>query len=116
MYISLILCTHNRCESLARGLNSAAALTLPDSVPWEVLVVDNNSNDQTRKVVEEFCHQNPGRFRYLFEPQPGLSYARNAGIREARGDIIAFMDDDVIVEPTWLQNLTANMRNCEWAG
>jgi glucosyl-dolichyl phosphate glucuronosyltransferase len=116
MYVSLILCTYNRCESLARGLKSATALTLPDSVPWELLIVDNNSTDQTRKVAEEFCGQQPERFRYLFEPQPGLSCARNAGIREARGDIIAFMDDDVIVEPTWLQNLTANMNNGEWAG
>jgi GT2 family glycosyltransferase len=45
-----------------------------------------------------------------------LSSARNAGIREAKGDIIVFMDDDVIVEQTWLQNLTANMHNPQWAG
>lgn len=116
MDITVVLCTYNRCRSLAKALNSVAVSTLPQSVEWEVLLVDNNSNDQTREVAAEFCKQYPGRFRYVFERQPGLSYARNAGIREAKGHIIAFMDDDVIVEPTWLQNLTASMHNCEWAG
>jgi len=114
--ITVVLCTYNRCCSLAKALNSVAMSTLPQSVEWEVLLVDNNSNDQTREVAAEFCRRYPGRFRYVFERHPGLSYARNAGIREAKGHIIAFMDDDVIVEPTWLQNLTASMHNCEWAG
>ncbi len=84
MKISVILCTHNRCQSLAKALNSLAALTLPESVEWEVLVVDNNSSDGTREVVQrDFCGRYPGRFRYLFEPQPGKSYALNAGIRQA---------------------------------
>ena len=116
MRITVILCTYNRCETLAKALNSVAALTVPESVQWEILVVDNNSSDQTRDVIENFCHRFHGRLRYLFEPQQGLSHARNAGIREARGDIIAFMDDDVTVEPTWLQNLTAGLHNDEWAG
>jgi glycosyltransferase involved in cell wall biosynthesis len=116
MKITVVLCTYNRCQSLAKALASAAALTLPDSVEWEVLVVDNNSRDQTREVVEDFCGRYPGRFRYLFEPQPGKSYALNAGIREARGDVLAFMDDDVTVERSWLQNLTAGLQDSEWAG
>ena len=116
MKITVILCTYNRCESLAKALNSVAAQTLPVSVDWEVLVVDNNSNDRTREVVEDFSGRHPGHFRYLFEPQPGKSHALNAGIREARADILAFLDDDVTVEPTWLQNLTAGLHNGEWAG
>ena len=116
MNISVILCTHNRSQSLAKALNSVAASLLPDSVEWEVLVVDNNSNDQTRDVVEDFTRRCPGRFRYTFEPQPGKSHALNTGIRESRGDVLAFMDDDVIVEPTWLQNLTASLHGSEWAG
>lgn len=78
--------------------------------------MDNNSRDQTRAVVERFCQMHPDRFRYLSEPQQGLSYARNAGIGEARGDILAFTDDDVIAEPTWLHNLTAPLSGGEWAG
>jgi glycosyltransferase involved in cell wall biosynthesis len=116
MKMTVILCTYNRCESLAKALASAARLELPKSVDWEVLVVDNNSNDQTREVVEDFCRRYPGHFRYLFEPRQGKSHALNTGIREAHGDILAFIDDDVIVEPTWLQNLTAALHNGQWAG
>jgi glycosyltransferase involved in cell wall biosynthesis len=116
MKISVILCTYNRCRSLTKALESAAALWLPEPDEWEMLVVDNNSSDQTREAVQGFCRQYPGRFRYLFEPRQGKSHALNTGIREAHGDVIAFMDDDVIVEPTWLQNLTASLSNREWAG
>jgi glycosyltransferase involved in cell wall biosynthesis len=116
MDITVVVCTYNRSEYLATALNSAAALVLPESVEWEILVVDNNSNDQTREVAAQFCKQDPGRFLYLFEPQPGLCCARNAGIREARGKVVAFLDDDVTVEPNWLQNLTAALHDREWAG
>jgi glycosyltransferase involved in cell wall biosynthesis len=116
MQITVILCTYNRCQSLVKALDSVSAQVLPESVKWEVLVVDNNSRDQTREVVEDFCRKHPGRFRYLFEPQPGKSHALNAAIREARGLVLAFMDDDVKVEPTWLQNLTAPLRDGRWAG
>ncbi len=116
MEISVILCTYNRAQTLAKALDSVAAATLPAGVEWEVVVVDNNSTDQTREVVEEFHRRQPGRFRYVFESHQGLSHARNAGIREARGDVLAFMDDDVTVEATWLQNLTAGLRAGDWAG
>jgi glycosyltransferase involved in cell wall biosynthesis len=116
MNITVILCTFNRCRNLPQALESVAAQVLPDSVEWEVIVVNNNSNDETRAVAEEYCRRYPDRFRYLFEPQQGLSRARNAGILEADGEIITFMDDDVTVEPMWLQNLTASLYDGEWAG
>lgn len=116
MKVTVILCTYNRCQSLARTLDSLAASVLPDSVEWEVLGVDNNSSDQTREVAKDFCRRYPGRFRYIFEPHPGKSFALNTGIREAHGDVLAFTDDDVTVEPTWLQNLTACLNDGEWAG
>jgi len=78
--------------------------------------VDNNSTGETRAAVEEFISRYPGRFRYLFESQPGKSYALNAGIREARGEILAFLDDDVTADPPWLQNLTSGLHGNEWAG
>lgn len=114
MKISVILCTYNRCQSLAKVLDSAAASTLPNSVDWEVLVVDNNSTDQTLEVVESFARRHPHRFRYYFEPRQGKSYALNTGVRQARGDILAFTDDDVTVEPTWLRNLTASLHSGKW--
>jgi glycosyltransferase involved in cell wall biosynthesis len=73
MKITVILCTYNRCEALAKALASITALTLPGSVEWEVLVIDNNSSDETRAVVEDFRRRYPGRFRYMFEPQQGKS-------------------------------------------
>ena len=116
MNITVLLCTFNRHLSLGKALDSVAHQVLPEPVRWEVLVVDNNSRDQTRAVVEDYCHRYPGRFRYLFEPQQGLSRARNAGIRQAQGEIIAFLDDDVTVDPKWLQNLTVSLQQGGWAG
>jgi glucosyl-dolichyl phosphate glucuronosyltransferase len=114
--ITVIICTFNRCATLAKALDSIASQVLPESVGWEVLVVDNNSTDQTREIIEDFCRRYPNRFRHIFEPQQGLSRARNAGIREAQGDIVAFTDDDVIAEPCWLQNLTGSLHDRNWAG
>jgi len=114
--VSVILCTYNRCRSLSNALNSLALSTLPATIEWEVLVVDNNSKDKTREIVERFCHLYPGRFRYLFEPRQGKSYALNSGIRDARQDILAFVDDDVTVQPTWLQHLITPLLGSEWAG
>ena len=116
MKITLVLCTYNRCQSLAKALDSIAASTFPTAAEWEVLVVDNNSRDQTRDIVEDFCRRYPNRFRYLLEPQQGKSHALNTGIREARGDILVFTDDDVTVEPTWLCSLAAPLYSGEWAG
>src|SRR5579862_4590594 len=99
--MNVILCTYNRCRELANGLNSVAVSTLPEGVEWEVLVVDNNSVDQTREVMENFRARYAGRLRYLFEPRPGKSHALNAGIRASQSDVLAFLDDDVTVEPTW---------------
>jgi glucosyl-dolichyl phosphate glucuronosyltransferase len=116
MKITIILCTYNRCQRLGKALESVAAQRLPESDEFEVLVVDNSSRDRTREVVESFCRRFPGRFRYLFEPHQGKSYALNAGIRSAQGDILAFTDDDVTVEATWLQNLTVSLHDSHWAG
>ena len=78
--------------------------------------MENNSSDQTRKVAEGFCRRHPSRFRYMFEPLQGKSYALNTAIREAQGEVLAFMDGDVPVEPRWLQDLTAALHNGESAG
>jgi glycosyltransferase involved in cell wall biosynthesis len=116
MKVTLILCTYNRCQLLVKALESIAVQSLPNDVEWEVLVVDNNSDDQTCEVVTDFSRRYPGRFRYLFEPRPGKSHALNSGIQDAQGDVLAFTDDDVIVEPTWLQQLTTHLRDGAWAG
>jgi glycosyltransferase involved in cell wall biosynthesis len=114
--LTVVVCTYNRCEILAKALNSLALSTLPSTIEWEALVVDNNSADRTRDVVEGFCRQYPGRFRYVLEPRQGLSFARNAGVRESRGDVLVFLDDDATVDTGWLWSLTAALHSGEWAG
>jgi glucosyl-dolichyl phosphate glucuronosyltransferase len=116
MKISTILCTYNRSGSLSKALQSIAASVLPETTEWEVLVVDNNSSDPTKTVVQAFCEQYPGHFHYVFEPKQGKSYALNTGIRKASGDVLAFVDDDVIVEPNWLQNLTSPLQDGRTTG
>ncbi len=96
--VSVVICTRNRPEQLARCLRSLQHLSLH---PQEILVVDNApSSDTTRQLVAQM----PG-IRYVSEPRPGLSVARNTGIRYSKGEIIAFTDDDVTVHPNWITQL-----------
>ncbi len=97
---SVIVCTRDRSESLRVALTSILA---SDREDFEVVVVDNApATDATRTVVDELADP---RLRYVLEPRAGLSRARNRGALEARGGLLAFTDDDVRVEPTWLGRL-----------
>ncbi len=116
MNVSVILCTYNRADRLGAALQSVLASVSLSEDDWELIVVDNNSSDHTCEVIREFHLRHPGRIRHVFEERQGLSNARNTGIREARGEILAFVDDDVEVEPDWLQNLTARLYDGQWAG
>lgn len=116
MKTSVILCTLNRHAYLKRVLETLACSVVPDLVDWEVVVVDNGSNDQTPAVAKEFAARFPDRFRYVLEEKRGKSNALNTGIRESRGDVLAFVDDDVTVKPDWLWNLTRALNDGCWAG
>jgi glucosyl-dolichyl phosphate glucuronosyltransferase len=109
MMITAILCTYNRCDSLRKAMESLAASVVSAAISWEVLVVDNNSRDNTAEVVGEFTRNYPGRFRYLFEARQGKSHALNAAIASAQGDVLAFVDDDVIVDSRWLESICARV-------
>ncbi len=98
---SVVLSTYNRGALLVDAVRSLLALD-PASPPHEIIIVDNNSRDNTRQVVESLIPESGGRLRYLFEGKQGLSNARNAGIAASRGRIVAFTDDDVRVNPDWL--------------
>jgi GT2 family glycosyltransferase len=100
MRFTVVIATFNRADDLRATLGSLAGLR-PDG-RWEVIVVDNNSTDGTRHVVEAAAPDFPAPLRYLFEHEQGRSPALNAGIRQAQGDIIVTTDDDVRVEPDWL--------------
>jgi len=103
MDISVIICTYNRADSLRMTLRHCVALRIPAGLIWEVLVVNNNSTDHTARVCEEFAEKLP--LRRIEERRQGLSMARNRGIKEAQGEIVAFTDDDVDVDPEWLAEI-----------
>jgi len=100
--ISVVVCTYNREELLADCLKSLACQTF-NPAQYEVIVVDNNSSDNTRSVAEEFVKVSLN-FRLIAEPEQGLSYARNRGLAEARGAYVAFIDDDARAPESWLEN------------
>lgn len=100
-----MLATYNRASSLRITLESFASLAVSSGVAWELVVVDNNSKDSTRCVVESFAGTAEFPVKYLFEQKQGRSAALNAGIAEARGAIVVFTDDDVILHRDWLSKL-----------
>jgi GT2 family glycosyltransferase len=108
MDCSVIVCTYNRAASLQDTLAALAAQEAAPGLEWEVLVVDNNSRDDTRRVVEAAQRTWP-RLRYVFEAAQGLSHARNRGIAESTGEILLFTDDDVLPEPDWLATTLAGL-------
>ena len=92
---TVAICTRDRPEDLRKCLAGIMELS---GTPYETLVVDNcPSNDQTEAVVAQFPN-----VRYICEPVPGLNHARNCALREATGDIVAFIDDDAVPDPDWL--------------
>jgi glycosyltransferase involved in cell wall biosynthesis len=108
MEASIIVCTYNRAESLRDTLRALRAQNATVDCQWEVIVVDNNSKDHTRAVVEE-AQQDWPLLRYAFEEIQGLSHARNHGIAIAHGDVVLFTDDDVLPEPDWLEKTLTGM-------
>jgi len=99
--VTVAICTRNRSRALERTLRSLAAAAVPPSLSWEVLVVDNSSADETPRVIANAS--DALLVRAVDERQIGLSHARNAAIREARGDYIVWIDDDVLVDAQWLR-------------
>ena len=98
--ISAIICTYNREEYLSAAIDS---LLQQDFYSYEVIVVDNASSDRTREIVGERL-SNP-RLNYVYEPILGLSVARNTGAKEARSPILAYLDDDAVASPLWLNGI-----------
>jgi glycosyltransferase involved in cell wall biosynthesis len=110
---SLALCTYNRACLLKEALNSLSSCHTPND-QWELLLVDNNSRDDTRSVAESFSDRLP--LLYVFEPVQGLSAARNRALRECQGDVLLFTDDDLTFEPDWLRNYEKAFREKRDAG
>lgn len=109
--ISAIICTHNRDAYLGAAIDSLLAQTFAGA--FEIVVVDNASSDRTRDVVEDRLAKDHlakdrlpnSHLRYIYEPVTGLSVARNTGARVAESAILAYLDDDAVASPQWLQVL-----------
>ena len=101
--LTAIICTYNRAKYIGPLLESIAANDLEKSA-YEILLVDNNCTDNTREICEAFAAAHKDiQFRYVTEPEQGLSAARNKGIKEAKGDIIVYIDDDALIDPPYLR-------------
>lgn len=112
--ISLVITTYNRAALLADALKSVAASQIENHGDVEVIVVDNNSTDDTRQTVEGIKAEGfPFALRYVFEPNQGLSHARNRGTDEALGLYVAFMDDDQLIDKDYLARLEPAFRSTE---
>jgi glycosyltransferase involved in cell wall biosynthesis len=100
---TVLICTYNRARYLARTLDSLAAMSASPGFSWNVLVVDNNSSDETRQIVLSRAGAFPVPLHYLFEGRQGKSNALNSGMSAAQARIIVFTDDDVDVGPEWIR-------------
>ena len=102
--VSVVISTYDRADVLRYALASLLQQE-PPGLRYEMIVVDNNSTDSTRAVVESFIARGRPNLRYLFEPRQGVAYGRNTGILASKAPIIAFTDDDVTVSPDWIATL-----------
>ena len=102
MEISIIVCTCNRAKRLPALFDNLARLKIQPGMTWELLVVDNASRDETPQIIEREITRDRLPVVYLKEPKPGKSRALNLALKNARGDLLVFTDDDVLPTPGWL--------------
>lgn len=116
--ISVIISTYNRCNDLKKALDSLFVQECDGSFETEILIADNNSSDKTKEIIQSYIPKFNGRLHYIFEPRQGKCYALNNAIEKAMGDIIAFTDDDVIVDKKWLMSIWKCFQeyNCDGIG
>jgi len=108
--ISVVIATYKRPYLLEGTLAALAAQKLTDPLGWDVVVVDNNSQDETVAVVAAFAKTVSFPVSCVLESRQGLSHARNRGIAAAQGAIIAFIDDDVLPAPDWIARVHQAMQ------
>ena len=107
---TLVICTFNRAEHLRDVLKTALNQDTGGQFRYEVLVVDNNSSDATREVVDRYLADGHSNLRYLFEERQGKSYALNSALAAVRGAYYTIVDDDFILPARWLADLFDGIR------
>lgn len=105
MRITTAIPTYNRAQDLAITLRSLEFVSIPSTVRHSIIVVDNNSVDETKSVVKRFSAEGRIDVRYVLETKQGLCHARNRAVTESDCEVLAFLDDDVDVDRRWLSAL-----------
>lgn len=103
--ISIIICTYNRSQNLPALIQKLEQQERIEELNWDVVVIDNNSSDDTKNVVQSITQHSKLNIRYIFEEKQGTSYARNRGINDTDSLYLAFIDDDILVSPMWLYHI-----------
>ena len=114
--VTVAICTWNRQTLLESTFESLERMKVSPATRWELVVIDNGSTDGTSGVVASWMTRGTLPLRYVHEPTLGLSNARNRAIREARAEWVLFTDDDVIVEPDWLEGFVQASKRHPTAG
>lgn len=105
--ISAVICSYNRARFIIDAVQSIFSQDF-DKQQYEVIVVDNNSTDNTVALLQQYKEANPGcNFSYYVERQQGVAYTRTRCAKEARGEIIAYLDDDSTAQPGWLKGIVS---------
>jgi len=103
--ISVIIATHNRADTISKTLDSLLDQVIEDAFDYELIIINNNSTDNTKDKVLAYESKFLGRLHLLSEKRQGKAFALNTGIAHSKGDIVAFTDDDVILDSNWLLNI-----------
>ncbi len=103
---TIAICTYNGADRIKQVLERLHSQINSQDITWEIVVVDNNSSDHIKQVIDDYqkSHFSTARLRYLFEPEQGAAFARIRAVQEAKGDLVGFLDDDTLPDQNWLLN------------
>lgn len=102
--LSAIVCTRNRAKQLSTLIQCLGSQKGIENLKWEIVIVDNNSSDNTKEVAYAFCEGSNLKINYIHEPTIGLANARNTGILYSKGSYLLFVDDDVLLPNDFVNN------------
>lgn len=102
--LSVVVCTRNRARQLATIIQCLGSQINIENTNWEIVIVDNNSSDNTKEVAYAFCEGSNLKINYIFEEKVGLSLARNSGVLASKGSYLLFVDDDVLLPKEFISN------------
>lgn len=111
--ISVIICTHNRSDYLRKTINSLVDQSINNEF-YEIIVIDNCSIDDTKQIVTN-VYSKVDNIKYIYEPNIGLSNARNTGWKAAKGKYIAYIDDDAVADTLWLENILSTANKLDYS-